>query len=86
MSSIDSAHDKLTRWFDGGCVGNLFFHRSHFSDDVGCFIEETVKLHEMGERDRKSILDTFGTMSFERAEVFTNKDRNLDRVKFTRRY
>jgi hypothetical protein len=86
MYPIEEAHDLLDRWFDEGCVGNIYFYRAPTNNEVDCFLEQTVKLREMNVGEKKDLDRAFSHWRFERAEVFHDKDYNLDRVKFIRRY
>jgi len=86
MYSLEEAHDRLDQWFEDGCVGNIFFYRFPGGSEVGCFLEETVKLREMKSSDRADLEKACAHWRFERAEIFHDKDYNLDRVKFIRRY
>jgi hypothetical protein len=85
MIDKQEALKRFTEWIDGNRSGNLIVFRPPVPGAVDLFVEETIKLHEMDDKQRAAIITVFGLFDAQRAELFRDKSGNPDRIKVTRK-
>jgi hypothetical protein len=85
MMTRSEAIKCFEKWFDDGCVGNLTYFRSPRAASVDAVIEETIKLREFSDDDRRKVEDVFNVLSSEKVEMYRDRDGYPDRVKVVRR-
>lgn len=81
--NVKEAEKALGDWYSKGCIGNIIFHKMPDKADIGCFVEQVIKVREMDGKTRTLVNDIHTTLSFDKAEIFL-KDGSPDRVKITR--
>jgi len=84
--SIEQACEDIKRWKRAGRVGVLSIFAAPKSLNVDIIGEETIKLFEMDEEHKRSVIRLFDLFDSEKIELFRGRDGYPDRVKVTRRY
>ena len=84
MIPLDDAHALLNEWYENGRVGNLVFFFAPRRGCVDAIIEQTIKMRELGDEDRRSLEKAFKVLNATRAEFRGNKEDGLDLVKISR--
>jgi len=84
MKPMGEAPGILEDFLRSNRSGNIMFFSPPRSDVFDCFVEETVKLHEMADDERAACLAVFDAFSAQRVEMFRDKQGNPDRIKVTR--
>jgi len=84
MKPMSEALGILEDFLKSNRSGNIMFFKPPGSNVFDCFVEETVKLHEMSEEERSDCIAVFDDFSAQRVEMFRNKQGNPDRIKVTR--
>ena len=82
--TIDEAHRALDAWFHENQVGNLIFTRGPGHGHVLAAKQRTIKTREMPDDVRAMVELAFERLECDKAEMFSDRDGGLDRVKVMR--